>query len=446
MSTGARRIATDAPIDRASGGIYFPTGEGPGVFGAKIYDHEIEFAIKREPAAFRIVFIFGFDIWDKGFDVKLEDGNDDENEAFNKKVQAELARLHAKRELCRMTILERGYGYSVMAISYEGTEDHSAEYKPTEEESGFKNIVDIRAYGKKSITSVKTEKNEASERYGFPVEYCIKQTGTTRRLHLHWTRAIHCATRLFEHDWQGISALMPVWDDIVTLRNERWSMGQTLFRYGPGFPVLKVIGAKRAQLQQWIDQGYFADLFARAYFVHNEKQEFDFKGAQGRALDPLNYYLPVMESLSMGSSIPLAILRGAQAGALTGSEVNEREYQSLISEEQMLYEDALRQLITAILRQPRMQEKPKEAQAKTAAVPEIPAFKIEWHSALELTEKEKLEVESLRLDVEMKKAQLLQLGKQQTLTGEQSFVVKELPDGSVVVTEVAKRRPSSKEH
>ncbi|MEM3161537.1 MAG: hypothetical protein QW056_00920 [Candidatus Bathyarchaeia archaeon] len=58
----------------------------------------------------------------------------------------------------------------------------------------------------------------------------------------------------------------------------------------------------------------------------------------GRALDPEPYYTPIMENTSVGTSIPMAVLRKVQAGALAGSEVNQREYLKHISVCQSRYE------------------------------------------------------------------------------------------------------------
>lgn len=464
-STGARRIATDALIERGTG-LYIPwSGTTPGgEYGASISNANRTYAIVRTPVGYRVVFTLAHDIWDKWFKLEIEGAKDDENKEFDKKVQAELRRLHAKRELDRMTIFERGYGWAIIGISYVGTKDHAEKYDPLDKDSkngGYKDIVDLRAYGPTNITSVQTEKSHLSERYGFPVEYRIEQSGVSRRFRLHYTRAIHVATRLLEHDWKGKSVLDCAWDDIVTLQNERWSMGQTLYRYGSGFPDLEFTGAEKAKLQEFIDSGGMNNIFQRSFFVHNEKQKIDFKGVGGVALDPMNYYLPVMESISLATGIPLAILRGAQAGALTGSEVNEREYQGLISDEQSMYEEALMELITAILKQPRMQNKTEDAQ--TAAEPKIPDFKIVWESGLELTEVEKV-------DLEIKKAQLLQtkgqwhtrnelrkmddptakpltveqggeeiLGRHTLREGDEQFDVQPNPDGSQTVTKRAPR-------
>jgi hypothetical protein len=125
-------------------------------------------------------------------------------------------------------------------------------------------------------------------------------------------------------------------------------MGQTMYRYGHGFPDLTFTGAEKSDIDTWVTDGNFENLSARTYFAHNENQTIEFKGLAGRALDPMNYYLPIMENISAGSGIPLAILRGVQAGTLTGSEVNQQEYFALIGDEETYYEMGIRQLINAI--------------------------------------------------------------------------------------------------
>jgi hypothetical protein len=125
-------------------------------------------------------------------------------------------------------------------------------------------------------------------------------------------------------------------------------MGQTMYRYGHGFPDLTFTGAEKSDIDDWVQDGNFSNMSARTYFAHNENQTIEFKGVAGRALDPMNYYLPIMENISAGSAIPLAILRGVQAGTLTGSEVNQQEYFALIGDEETYYETGIRQLIVAL--------------------------------------------------------------------------------------------------
>jgi len=186
-----------------------------------------------------------------------------------------------------------------------------------------------------------------------------------------------------------------VWDDIVTLRNIRWGMGQTMFRYGSGIPDITFTGAEQADIDSYMDAGSFSNLSARTYFAHNEDQVIEFKGAAGRALDPMNYYLPIMENISCGTGIPLAILRGVQAGALTGSEVNQQEYYGVVSDAQSGYESGIRKLINVI----RKVSLPNNA--------ELEEFVFNWQSGIELTEEKKAQIDLMEAQAWQIKGQFM---------------------------------------
>jgi len=341
-----RRIGLASEIPRGRG-IFIPgsgTGGG-GEYGADIDNLNRTFAIKREPVAHRVVFTVAHDIFDNWFKLEIEgDESKQKSKTFDKTVQDYLKRLKAKRELTRMSVYERAYGWSIIVLGYsDGTETLS---DPLQEPTALN---EIKTYSPVAINKVEEEKSKDNPRYGLPNIYHISRSGLAAPLKVHYTRVIHFATRLLDHDYKGMGVLDPIWDDLVTLRNIRWGMGQTMYRYGSGFPDITFENADKTQIEDWIDSGAFENLSARTYFAHNEKQILDFKGLQGRALDPMNYYLPPMEHISSGTGIPLAILRGVQAGALTGSEVNQMEYYGLISDEQSGYEDGIRQLIDIIL-------------------------------------------------------------------------------------------------
>jgi hypothetical protein len=341
-ATGFKRIGLASAVPRGRA-ITIPFGGtgGGGEFGALILDDDRTFAVTREPVAHRIVFTVAHDIFDHWFQLYLEGKEQDKK--FDTAVQQELTRINAKRELMRMAVFERAYGWAILALGYADAAESLAE--PTANPQGLE---EVKAYGPLQIASVTEVKNRNDPRYGMPEFYFIKRAGVASNLKIHYTRVIHFASRLLEHDWKGMSSLDPVWDDLVTLRNIRWGMGQTMYRYGHGFPDLTFTGAEKSDIDTWVTDGNFENLSARTYFAHNENQTIEFKGLAGRALDPMNYYLPIMENISAGSGIPLAILRGVQAGTLTGSEVNQQEYFALIGDEETYYETGIRQLINAI--------------------------------------------------------------------------------------------------
>lgn len=358
-----KRFAS-ASATPAGTGITIPrngTGGG-GEYGADITDQLRTFAITREPVAYRAVFSVAKAIFDNWF--TLEGSNyrtpniiDDNiptsavsaesekgNDKFNRRVQKLLEAVNAKEVFTRMATYERGYGWAIIVLGYEDNAPTLIE--PVTDITGFKECV---AYGPPQISKVEEEKDPNSERYGLPLIYHITRSGTSDALKVHYTRVIHFATRLIDHEWKGKSVLDPAWDDLTVLRNIRWGMGQTMYRYGSGFPDITFTGAEDAQIKSWIDEGNFADLSARTFYAHNEDAVLEFKGTAGHALDPMNYYLPPMEHISCATGIPLAILRGVQAGALTGSQTDTANLWSMISGEQSAYEAGIREFIKALV-------------------------------------------------------------------------------------------------
>lgn len=366
--TGFKRIGLASAVPRGRA-ITIPFGGtgGGGEFGATILDDDRTFAVTREPVAHRIVFTVAHDIFDNWF--KLDKEGTKEDEAFDKQVQQELTRVKAKRELTRMAIFDRCYGWAILALGYEDATESLAE--PTTDPQGLR---EVKAYSPVQVARIDEVKDREDPRYGLPEYYNVKRAGIATYLKIHYSRVIHFASNLLEHDWRGLSHLDPVWDDLVTLRNIRWGMGQTMYRYGHGFPDLTFTGAEKADIDAWVEAGNFANLSARTFFAHNEMQTIEFKGLAGHALNPMDYYLPIMENISAGSGIPLAILRGVQAGALTGSEVNQQEYYGLVSDEQSYYESGIRELINIVLG--------GEAD-----------FKFDWKGGFELDEQKKAQIE-----------------------------------------------------
>jgi hypothetical protein len=374
---GLQRIGLATEIPRGRG-VWIPqtgTAAGGGEFGARILDEDRTFAITREPVAHRIVFTVAHDIFDNWFKLELE--GKEQDEAFDKQIQTELSRLKAKQELMRMATFERCYGWAILVLGYADSAQSLAEPLTSPQA-----LEEIKAYSPMQVPRVDEVRSQDDLRYGLPEYYNIKRSGIASYLKVHYTRVIHFANRLIASDWKGMSVLDPVWDDLVTLRNIRWGMGQTMYRYGSGFPDITFTGAEKADIDDFIASGAFSNLSARTYFVHNENQLLDFKGIAGRAIDPMNYYLPIMENISAGSGIPLAILRGAQAGALTGSEVNQQEYYGLVSDEQSGYEQQIRELVNAILKlgNPRQQVD----------------FKFNWKGGFELDEQKKAQIDLVK--------------------------------------------------
>ena len=334
-------------------------------FGQPITDAHITFALKREPVAHRIVFAVAHDIFDNWFEVEpLEEGVD--KEKFNEAAQKVLLLLNAKDVLTEAAVFERAYGWSIVVLGYQDKASTLKDPVLMPEK-----ILSLEAYAPTMIKDVQIDKNKQSPRFGLPEIYKVK-ISDTEDVEIHFSRVIHFATRKIEPGYKGISVLEPVWDDLTVLRNIRWGMGQTMYRYGSGFPVVTVKGATREEIEAYKRQ--WGPLTAQTSMWADENTTIEFKGLAGRALDPEPYYTPIMENISAGTSIPMAILRGAQAGQLAGSEVNEREYFKLISDCQSRYEPYIMDLIDRLM--------------ETKQIPDV-HYRINWLGGFEINPRDR---------------------------------------------------------
>jgi len=362
-----------SPVSRTQAEIQrIHTGLGA-EFGQPVSHGNITFAVKREPIAYLLTFQVGHDIFDKWFEVEpLEEGVDEEK--FNEEVQKVLLLLNAKDVFTQAAVFERAYGWSIVVLGYQ---DKAATLK--DPVSMPDKIASLEAYAPPMIVDVKVDENKNSARFGLPEIYKIR-ISEREEAEIHYTRVIHFATRLLDHPWKGLSVLEPVWDDLTVIRNIAWGMGQTLYRYGSGFPVVTVKGANKDQLREWARE--WGPLTARTSLFKTDRQQIEFLGLGGRALNPEPYYSAILERISSGSGIPKPMIIGAQAGQLSGSEVNERNYFKLISDAQSRYEPGVMDLIDRLM--------------KTGQIQEVP-YKINWLGGFEVNPRDKAAAELDRI-------------------------------------------------
>jgi hypothetical protein len=354
-----------------------------GLFGSKIDDRELLFAVQREPAAFRIVFGVAKDTLDNWFTIELVDKDDDKG-AANAAVQEELNRLQAKWKFIKLLTLKRLFGYSLLLKGYE---DSAATLEAEVSDKAAK-IAYIEPYSKLEINRFVDVDDPKDDRDGYPAFYVMKKSAglVSNQVRVHYTRAILCSSLIVDHRYLGWSVLQALYDDLTGYRYMRYGLYQTMIRYGSGFPDVTLKGPEADQkaIDSFIASGQFDNLNGMKYFVHNETQQLEFKGFAAATLNPINYYQIALGTLSMGSGIPEPVLKGSQAGAITGSEINERAYFKVISDEQTDFEYVIRDLVDSILLYLELssEEDPLD-------------YKIVWKPSYEPTQKEKAELDFL---------------------------------------------------
>jgi hypothetical protein len=414
-----KRFASDTGESTNYDSIAFSTLRNPttrGLFGSKIDDRELLFAVQREPAAFRIVFGVAKDTLDNWFTIELV-GKDDKG-ATNEKVQKELTRLQAKWKFIKLLTLKRLFGYSILIKGYK---DDAAKLE-NELTDKTAQIAYIEPYSKLEINRFIDVDDPENERDGYPQFYVMKKSAglVSNQVKVHYSRGILCSSLVVDHRYLGWSVLQALYDDITGYRYMRYGFYQTIIRYGSGFPDVTLMGPEADQkaINAFIASGQFDNLNGMKYFVHNEQQKLEFKGFASASLNPINYYQIALETLSMGSGIPEPVLKGSQAGAITGSEINERAYFKVISDEQTDFEQVIRDLVDSILLYLELgtEEEPLD-------------YKIVWKPSYEPTAKEKAELDFLNAQTAEKEL----LCKTVDEVRNDRFKLKPLPEGAGAV-------------
>jgi hypothetical protein len=369
IRTLSKRAAADSAIIGYGSAIDIPRTSlaKAGKFGEVITAQALTFAVRREPVAKRLVMDIAGDIYDKWFKalpIKAEKEGEkaETTDTLDENVQTVLETLNAKSVFIEATQYERRYGWSIIVL---GFKDNAQLEEPAENPVELDHLA---VYSPRAASVDKEDEDKDSERFGLPVMYKINR-GKGQSIKVHYTRVLHVATRLDEHPWAGVSVLENIWDDMTVYRNIRWAAGQVYWRMA-GLPVFTVPkDYKKAEIENFLST--LGDPNVRTFLCLPEDKKVEILSAAGRILSPQDFTDLIIRSISMGSSIPKQKLEGTEAGAVTGSEVNQREYYKYVSDQQKVYEaEIVGPLIDLLMEMGQI-------------VPNVD-YKIEWESAFEL--------------------------------------------------------------
>jgi hypothetical protein len=345
---------------------------------------EIVFAVRREPVAKRVVVDVAFDVMSKGFSVEEE--TETPNPEWSRQVSKVLDILDTKVKLRELVLFERLYGWAALGLSYRDYAENPSEavLNPFE-------IVSLTVFSDHNCTIMDSdiEKNEESERCGQPNRYTVSFGVNASQKKIHYSRMIHFASRKIGHPWRGVPSLEVLYSDLTAYRNGREQVVHALKTNAAGFADITLKGKKsNTQLTNFKNENKLQDLDGRSYFLHDNNSRIEWIGAKGKALDPAPYMDASLESLSCGSRIPVSHLRGATAGTLAGSEVNDREYWGGIAMQQSLLEHVIWDLIDKLM--------------ETKQIEPVEDYNLVWPAGFEISDQTAAEIE-------LKKAQARKL-------------------------------------
>jgi hypothetical protein len=402
-------------------------------FGDSISDIDRQFASEREPIGINLTYGVAADVTEKWFTVNDPD-TEEADPALDRTVQDALQTLKFKAKLTHAEVLKRIYGWSLIVGAFTDAGDLNSLKKPLRVGSELKQLA---VYLKCQVRVVESDENPMSPRYLQPVVYELNR-GKGVLIQVHFSRTcLVCnedspTSTMLTDSSHSLSVLDGVWDDLTCGRNIRWGASQWMYRNGGGFPVIEFpTNTTVEQLQAYADSGAFSDLMARSYIciaqadASGNGMKFRFEGALGKALDPVPFFKSNLEQFSIATGIPQAKLVGAQAGALTGSEVNMQDYYKVISREQSSLEDTVRWVIDRLAESgqialvssstatdkirkwlglastPKTDSKLKRVFARAFGIDyrhkTARTYLVEWNSAFELSDKDEATIEDLHV-------------------------------------------------
>ena len=133
---------------------------------------------------------------------------------------------------------------------------------------------------------------------------------------------------LEEESIEGVSAILCIYDDLTSLKSMSWGFGQAAWRHGGGLTAFVAPDSTDQQAQIDAIDELVTDINAMTVLTLPHGTEMVTE--HGSGLNPKEYFDTCLQMISIGSRIPVSILRGSVAGSLTASEKDRKDYLELL--------------------------------------------------------------------------------------------------------------------
>lgn len=288
-------------------------------FADSVSDADLKEMFRRNQAAHAIVADVAADAV-TAFDIVDPEGNILED--LNHEVQLIIQKL-ALLPLTRSLLFARLYGHCGLLVGYAGGKGLDTAIK------GNPQIIYLQPIPKSWIKEIHLKKDTDGNML-LPHEidhYEISIGNATKNIDA--TRLIHLANpSVDEESPEGESSLLCVFDDLCVLKSMSWGAGQAMWRHGGGLTVFIAPDSADSQAQIDAIDEVTTNMNAMTALTMPPGTEV-VTGSPG-ALNPKNYFDACLQLISIGTRIPVSILRGSVAGSLTSSEKDRKDYSELL--------------------------------------------------------------------------------------------------------------------
>jgi SPP1 gp7 family putative phage head morphogenesis protein len=136
------------------------------------------------------------------------------------------------------------------------------------------------------------------------------------------------------------SMLKPAYRSLFVADNVLWSTGQAIFRQAAGLTHLQISNPKTVELDgksvtevQYIKQkGIINNINSETGYVSDDRHKFNVHGVEGTLAKPKEYWEIALQAAAMALNVPWQLVIGANAGAVTGSETNLKDYYGMVQD------------------------------------------------------------------------------------------------------------------
>lgn len=293
-------------------------------------DTDLEKMYASNSMAKNIVDIPSEDMTRAGFTLKMKD---DKKKAL---YESRLRQLKVKERIKQQFIYQRLYGDGFISIGTK--ESQKFELSEAINFDNVREVLYLNSFSSKKISNRLIDENVFSPRYGLIDTFYVNNYARNDKIELldekkyvqiHHSRVLHQQDMRFEDELEGTSLIESLYDVLTVVDTSLWSVGQMLYDY-----VFKVFKSKdvtslspeeKAQLGMIMDYKFRTEALA----IIESEESLTKEATQATGIDSLLDF--VWDYLSGAARMPKTVLKGQEAGTVTGAQYDVMNYYSRIA-------------------------------------------------------------------------------------------------------------------
>lgn len=309
-------------------------------FEQNITQEDIRYLIRRDELAYRTLMRWTGAVFNRWLSYTSD------NIERQKKVEEIYADLNVKGIFKRAYMLSKADGFGLIALGW-------IEPNPdaTKEPTTVSGIDYLHAIPSTAVSLIHEDLDPLSDSYGEITAYTIKQPvgskdqtsmGQPTEKIFPASRFLHWRNDFIDDDPKGISIFETLYDKFTVKKNMDYAIGEVMISTAKPFPVLTLPDDADDDEMDAAD-GELDNIDIKSHFIMPTGYDLKFEGPTN-VLNPKPYTDYMLQTLAAGSLGSKVALLGAEAGALTGSQVNIGEwYVSVADEQKNVVEPMLRE-------------------------------------------------------------------------------------------------------